>query len=187
MAVLHEATLRPSKLEILAEWVPQQPWYPADAADFEVLGRFRFDDPADEVGIETYLLGRPDGTLFHVPLTYRGAPVPGLTAALISTLEHSVLGDRWVYDATADPVYLAVLEEVIRTGGEQADQVVHRADGTTAEVPTSVRAYGRPAEGGGDRLDVVRAPHRSPAPTDAPVLLASWPGQDEPVVLARLG
>jgi hypothetical protein len=186
MAVLHEATLRPTKAEILAEWVPRQSWYPADAADFELLGRFRFDDPAGEVGIETFLLGSPDGTLFHVPMTYRGAPVPGLEAALIGTMEHSVLGDRWVYDATADPVYLAVLEEVIRTGAQQADQVVQMADGTTAEVPTTTRAYGRPSDGAGDRVEVVRTPDRSPAAAAASVLLATLPGQDAPIVLALL-
>jgi hypothetical protein len=186
MAVLHEATLRPTKAEILAEWAPRQPWYTADDADFEVLGRFRFDDPAGEVGIETFLLGRPDGTMFHVPMTYRGAPAPGLDTALVGTMEHSVLGDRWVYDAAADPVYLAVLEEVIRSGGEQAEQVVQKADGTIAEVPTSVRAYGRPAEGTGGRVDLVRTPDRSPAPAGAPVLLATLPGDDAPIVLARL-
>jgi hypothetical protein len=186
MAVLHEATLRPTKAEILAEWVPRQPWYTADDADFEVLGRFRFDDPAGEVGIETFVLGRPDGTTFHVPMTYRGAPVPGLDGALIGTMEHSVLGDRWVYDATADPVYLAVLEEVIRTGAEQAEQVVQKADGTTAEVPTSARAYGRPGTGAGHRVAVLRTPDRAPAGDGIPVLLATWPGQDDPLVLARL-
>lgn len=186
MAVLHEATLQPSKVELLADWIPRQPWYTAADAEFEVLGRFRFDDPAGAVGIETFLLGRPDGALYHVPLTYRGAPLAGLEAALVGTLEHSVLGRRWVYDATADPVYREVLAEVIRTGGEQAEQVVQRADGSTAPVPTSAHAYGRPAGATGDRLDVVRAPDRAPAPDAWSVLLATWPEQDAPITLARL-
>ena len=27
MAIIHKTTLTPSKLELLAEWLPAQPWY----------------------------------------------------------------------------------------------------------------------------------------------------------------
>ena len=35
-------------------------------------------------------------------MTYRGSAVA--EGALIATAEHSVLGTRWIYDATTDPV-----------------------------------------------------------------------------------
>jgi hypothetical protein len=70
-------------------------------------GGFRLDDPDGEVGIEfmvtTDLSGdRP--VTYHVPLGYRGAPLPGADGALIGTAVHGVLGNRWIYDGTRDPV-----------------------------------------------------------------------------------
>ncbi|MEI2826114.1 MAG: hypothetical protein V9F04_06650 [Dermatophilaceae bacterium] len=46
------------------------------------------------------------------PLTYRSAPLAGADRALVGTIEHSVLGTRWVYDAPHDPAYVA---ELLRT------------------------------------------------------------------------
>ncbi len=70
------------------------------------LGAYRFDDPAGEVGVETFLLQAGDVVL-QVPLTYRSGPLPGAEDALVGETEHSVLGRRWVHDGTADPVWLA--------------------------------------------------------------------------------
>lgn len=183
MAILHEATLRPTKLELLQEWVPQQDWYPDDEVDFEVVGRFRFDDPGDAVGIETYLLACGDD-LFQVPLTYRGAPLDDPEAVLVGTMEHSVLGQRWVYEGTSDPVYMAVVAEVIRTGGTHAAQVLQKADGTTTEVESTVRVQGHPG-GAGVTIEFAR----TPLPVDEPgpgTLAATWDGVERPVVLASL-
>lgn len=168
---------------MLEAWVPAQDWYPSDDADFEVLGRFRFDDPEGEVGIETYLLAR-DGEVFHVPLTYRGAPLDEPDGALITTMEHSVLGQRWVYDATTDPVYIAVVAEVIRTGGREAVQYVENADGTTTEVPATAQARGNPGAAG-VTLDIARRPPAVAEPGPG-TLSATWEGATEPVVLANL-
>lgn len=184
MAILHDATLRPTKLEVLEAWVPKQDWYPSGEADFEVAGRFRFDDPDGEVGIETYLLTRPDGEVFHVPLTYRGAPLDQPDAVLVATMEHSVLGDRWVYDATTDPVYLAVVAEVIRTGGGEAAQHLQHADGTTSEVPASAHARGNPGAAG-VTLDIARRPPAVDEPGPG-TLSATWDGAERSVVLANL-
>lgn len=52
--------------------------------------------------MESFLLGTADGRVLHVPLTYRGAPHPD--ADLITTMHHTVLGDRWVYDGCTDPI-----------------------------------------------------------------------------------
>lgn len=183
MALLHDATLRPSKLEALQEWVPAQDWYPGDEADFEVLGRFRFDDPQGEVGIETYLLGRGED-VFHVPLTYRGAPLDEPDAVLVTTMEHSVLGPRWVYDGTTDPVYLAVAAEVIRTGATEAAQVVQHADGSTTDVPSQARAQGHPG-GAGVTIEFARNPVAVEQPGPG-TLTATWDGDGREFVLASL-
>ncbi len=98
MAMLHQATLTPTKAELIAAWLPGQPWFAGDAGAVRLVGAYRFDDPAGEVGIESHLV-EVGGRTFHVPLTYRGAPLDGAEAFLVGTMEHSVLGRRWVYDA----------------------------------------------------------------------------------------
>ncbi|HWJ80590.1 MAG TPA: hypothetical protein VNS55_00015 [Nocardioides sp.] len=183
MAILHDATLKPTKLEVLEGWAPRQTWWPAGAPGFELIGRFRFDDPDGEVGIETFLLRAADGSVVQVPLTYRGAPLDG--GELVSTMEHSVLGDRWVYDALTDPVYRAVLADVVATGAHEATQWIHREDGPPAEVPSSVRAWGVPGpDGAVDVLRVVDVDAEAPA---SGALLAQWEGQPTPVLLAAVG
>ncbi|ROP63370.1 CG0192-related protein [Curtobacterium sp. ZW137] len=124
MALIHRAELRPSKAEALAAWLPSQPWSGvAPGATVDVVGRFRFDDPAGEVGVETMLVRVGDGAVLHAPLTYRDAPLAGATAFLVTEMDHSVLGRRWVYDAAGDPVYADVLRRTIATGGHEAELV----------------------------------------------------------------
>ncbi|MEV0414088.1 1,4-alpha-glucan branching protein [Streptomyces sp. NPDC050448] len=111
MAVVHRTTMTPGKLELLASWLPAQPWYQSpdagSAPQPAKAGGFRLDDPQGEVGIE--FMAVTDGAgdrpvTYHVPLTYRGAPLDGAEHALIGTSEHGVLGRRWIYDGTHDPV-----------------------------------------------------------------------------------
>src|SRR4051812_15274543 len=119
MALIHWAQLSPSKLELLQAWLPGQSWLgDVDPAGLAVLGAYRFDDPADEVGIETLLLGNDAGQVVQVPLTYRAAALAG--AESVGNLQHSVLGERWVYDGLTDPAYLQALVATVLTGGEQA-------------------------------------------------------------------
>src|SRR5690349_21374341 len=99
MALLHKATVTPTKLELLAGWLPGRRWHQSASGELERVAAFRFDDPAGAVGIETMLVRFGDGPVHHVPLTYRDAPLPGCDNWLIGTAEHSVLGKRWVYDA----------------------------------------------------------------------------------------
>ncbi|MER8093697.1 maltokinase N-terminal cap-like domain-containing protein [Streptomyces goshikiensis] len=114
MAIIHKTTMSPGKLDLLAAWLPDQSWYRPTGRPPELArsGGFRLDDPEGEVGIEFMVVtdtsdGEP--TAYHVPLTYRGAPLAGAEAALVGTTEHGVLGRRWVYDGPNDPVLTAQL------------------------------------------------------------------------------
>jgi len=123
MALLHRAELHPTKLELLAGWLPGHHWYQGQAAaDIVRVAAYRFDDPAGAVGIETMLVRAGEGAVHQVPLTYRGARLDGCDDWLIGTADHSVLGRRWVYDACGDPVYAAALASAILAGTGQAEQ-----------------------------------------------------------------
>src|SRR4051812_37051985 len=123
MAILYEADLHPSKLELLSRWLPTRPWYRGPASpDMRKVTSFRFDDPAGEVGLEALIVRAGDGPLMQAPLSYRGAPLERADEWLIGTMQHSVLGRRWVYDACGDPVYAEALAAAILTGAAQADE-----------------------------------------------------------------
>lgn len=119
MSVIHRTTLTPTKPELLAAWLPGRPWYPgtAGAPRPEKAGGFRLEDPDGQVGIEFMVITEPGSGVpgLLAPMTYRGAPLAGAEHALIGTLEHGVLGKRWVYDACHDP--LAVAETLALIGG----------------------------------------------------------------------
>lgn len=182
MAVIHQAQLHPSKRELLAAWLPQQTW----GAPLEALvGAYRLDDPDGAVGIEVHLARGTDGLIRQVPLTYRGAPF--VDAALIGTLEHSVLGTRWVYDGLTDPVALQALVAVIRVGGTEAQEWVAQESGPPVERPTTARVRGvPPADRAATELAIRRVLDGPGETAAAGVLLGTWADQDEPVQLARL-
>lgn len=123
MALHHDATITPTKPEMLAAWVPTQAWCPARAGAVEVIGAFRFDDPEGQVGIETHIV-RKNGTVMQVPFTYRSAPVESQVDALVGEMHHSALGNRWVYDGFADPRYLVTMAGTSMTGQGGSDPVV---------------------------------------------------------------
>jgi len=203
MALIHRATIRPTKLELLTDWVPTQPW---GEPGLELVGAYRFDDPDGEVGIETHIVATAAGHLLQVPLTYRGAPLAGADRFLVCTMEHSVLGPRWVYDATGDPVYVRVLASVLLAGVGQADEIVEGADAprepsvrVTAsgarshdippidQVDASTDDLSTVVESGDLRMVVVRrlAPDAT-ASDHGSVLTGTWPGLDAPVLLASV-
>ena len=202
MALLHRATIRPTKAELLSGWVPTQPWGEQEP---ELVGAYRFDDPAGEVGIETHVLSTADGHLLQVPLTYRGAPLDGADEFLICTMEHSVLGRRWIYDAAGDPVYARVLASVLLAGVDQAEELVEGADaprepsmrvtgsGSRSRDVPPVGGVQASSDGsttvlelsGGLRLVICRRLDGHATTTDREsTLTGTWPGLEAPVLLA---
>ncbi|BEP16368.1 hypothetical protein acdb102_46790 [Acidothermaceae bacterium B102] len=142
MAVIYKTTLSPTKLELLAAWLPGQPWYVGGGAPvLERAGGFRLDDPAGEVGIEFMVVADRESepvVFYQVPVTYRGAPLDGAEAALIGTSEHGVLGSRWVYDGERDPVLLAQLAALIEgTVEAQAQSNSHSIDPFVIVLPSA--------------------------------------------------
>jgi hypothetical protein len=149
MATIHRTTMVPGKLDLLSDWLPRQPWYRSTEPQLGRAGGFRLDDPAGEVGIEFIFVTDADGATYHVPLTYRGAPLPEAEPGLIGTSEHGVLGRRWIYDAAHDPVAIAQVLAFLR--GEAAAQHQNRSDTPDPSVgrrwepsggPESVRPVG---------------------------------------------
>src|SRR5262245_18407439 len=127
MALFHRATITPSKPELNTDWCPTQPWGPPSADGMEVIGSFRFDDPEVRVGMEPHLVsaaGADRAVLpFHLPC--RDDPPAGAEDALITEMQHSVLGTRWVYDGLRDPRLVLMLVSVAMTRqGEVLGMVV---------------------------------------------------------------
>lgn len=193
MALLHRATLTPGKMELIGTWLPRSEWWIAAegagplAEDPERIAAFRFDDPDGEVGVETLIVRAGAGTVVQIPLTYRARPLEGADTALVGTTEHSVLGTRWVYDAEADPVYRAELARVIAEGDREVEQY-YETDGVREPRPADAHVRGSGSGGvtASATLVVVRFPLADPPAAGDLVLRGTWPGQDEPVVLAHL-
>jgi Maltokinase N-terminal cap domain len=148
MATLYAAELRPTKIALLRRWVPDQSWArDVDTSTLESVGAYRFDDPDGEVGVETHLLRNKEGQIIQVPLTYRANPLDSADDSLITKMHHSVLGERWVYDASVDPVFARTLAATILCGGEQADLIYQEESGPQKREPTTwVRGSGSPTE-----------------------------------------
>jgi Maltokinase N-terminal cap domain len=203
MAVLHRATLVPSKADLVAAWLPRRRWAPV--SDISSGVSYRLDDPAGQVGMEGFLLTDAQGDTVHVPLSYRGQPLDGAEEHLLGTMQHSVWGTRWVYDACRDPVWAATLAATILTGASQADELVDVGDALERQDPlVTVLGSGRPGtpvprigavrvsetdsattiSSDGVELVVVRRVGTNPACRHT--LTASWGVSDRNVPLAGL-
>ncbi|MFD8572957.1 1,4-alpha-glucan branching protein [Streptomyces sp. NPDC059639] len=165
MSIIHRTTITPTKLELLTEWLPKQSWYRgAGTPELAKAGGFRLDDPAGEVGLEflaTTDTSGPEPVTYHVPMTYRGAPLPGADAALIGTVVHGVLGERWVYDGAQDPVLVAELTALMK------GEVPAHAQSVDGELDPTVHAA--PGDG---RPEIVRV--LEPGSTAPSGVSAEW-------------
>ncbi|MFF8444916.1 1,4-alpha-glucan branching protein [Streptomyces californicus] len=144
MATVHRTTMSPGKLELITDWLPQQKWYAGGPAtpDLTNAGGFRLDDPEGEVGIEFMVVvdgAAEEPVAYLVPLSYRGAALEGAPdEALLGTSEHGVLGTRWIYDGTHDPVVQAQLGALLR--GQAEPQ--HQRESDTPDPSVTVRGTG---------------------------------------------
>jgi hypothetical protein len=185
MAILHRATLVPTKAELLGAWLPDQEWFTGDAGPVTPLGSYRFDDPAGQVGVESHVV-EVGGRTWHVPLTYRGQPLDGAERWLVGTMSHSVLGPRWVYDGLGDPVYRTEVVRVIRDADTQVEMWVETPEGPQRREPTMhVRGSGGPVPDDPE-IVVVREPGAVDAPASGPTLTGTWPGRSTATVLVHL-
>lgn len=210
MALLHpDATISPTKLEVVRMWLRARSWVPGDPDEVEMIGGYRFDDPAGEVGIETLLVRWPAGAVVQVPLTYRPAPLAGAEDFCVCTMDHSVLGRRWVHHGVGDPVYAAALVTAMLTGAHEAPMQIE-VDGALRTREPVVRVHGTGSVAASaevllERVEVgsphsvlhtsageVTVPHRLhadiPLPPQDPTatLVGAWDGATEDVLLASL-
>ncbi len=209
MALVHPtAQISPTKLEIVRDWLAQTSWFDGDPAAVDGHRRFtyRFDDPAGEVGVESVLVNAGD-EVFQLPLTYRGEPLED--GELLTTMEHSALGPRWIYFGLSDPVLVTAFVTAITTSGSSVG-LTFEHEGRTQSTETRVRARGTGSDEAPGDLSVeavrkgngstavvteagvltvshVLAPSaRTPASAaEGSVLLGSWEGLSSDVELAR--
>lgn len=204
MAIFHMATNTPPKSEIIAAWLYEQPWGPATGAPIDLVASFHLDDPDGQVGMQVFIVNVA-GVLHQVPLTYRAAAVPELEPAFIATMEHSMLGTRYLYDGLADERFVLVLAGVAACGYGQALGFANY-DGRWHAVPDQVLIQGTGAIGGrvaidgfershGDGDTVVMANERleltffrslGERPLPAIGLTGTWAGQPTPLSLLEL-
>lgn len=175
MAIIYDATLTPTKGELLTAWLDRQPW--GGSGPVEQIGSYRFDDPDGEVGLEGFILRR-DGRILHVPVTCRGAPLPEAEESLVGTLDHSVLGERWVYDALGDPLGREMVLRALDGRQDQARLDMYTEDRQFIEtVENTVLVSAQPPSGElrDQELIAVHKPETE-APSAGRSIVASWPG-----------
>lgn len=181
MAIIYRTTLSPTKLELLADWLPLRPWYQGaeKTAPLAKAGGFRLDDPEGEVGMEFMVAtdgSGPEPVSYLVPLTYRGAPLEGAEAGLVGTLEHGVLGTRWVYDGAHDHVLVEQLLALLAGGAVAQAQ----SETDTPDPTVEVRSEGRGAPAG------LTGPGRVADDATGTKVTVGPAGQDAPVLTLTL-
>ena len=175
MAIIHQTTLVPAKLELLAGWLPAQPWYRPSGPELDLarIGGLRLDDPAGEVGIEFMAVTDGSGeqvTTYQVPLTYRASACAEAEAGLLGTAEHGVLGRRWIYDGVHDPVLAAQLVALIQGAAEaQAQRASNTPDPAVVSRPVTTA-----------RLTVTRSAVAADGPHGTDLLITTASADDTP-------
>ncbi|WP_347031668.1 maltokinase N-terminal cap-like domain-containing protein [Brevibacterium paucivorans] len=195
MAQIYNAELSPSKNQVIATVLG------TDEADIEKLTSYRFDDPAGQIGMEVHIVRTPDGSVLQVPLVYRPEPLEDAEEdELITTMEHSVLGTRYVYLGMSDPVFAEALDVTIseeRSGAEQflvdGDTQTPITEGLadvigTGEIELEEEEDDENLIGVLELFAELDLEGLSEEETNQPgQLIGTWEGQDTPVLLAHSG
>lgn len=195
MAQIYNAELSPSKNQVIATVLG------TDEADIEKLTSYRFDDPAGQIGMEVHIVRTPDGSVLQVPLVYRPEPLEDAEEdELITTMEHSVLGTRYVYLGMSDPVFAEALDVTIseeRGGAEQflvdGDTQTPITEGLatvtgTGEIELEEEEDDENLIGVLELFAELDLDGLSEEEANQPgQLIGTWEGQDTPVLLAHSG
>ena len=195
MAQIYDAELTPSKNQVIATVLG------TDEADIEKLTSYRFDDPAGQIGMEVHIVRTPDGSVLQVPLVYRPEPLEDAEEdELITTMEHSVLGTRYVYLGMSDPVFAEALDVTIseeRSGAEQflvdGDTQTPITEGLadvigTGEIELEEEEDDENLIGVLELFAELDLEGLSEEEANQPgQLIGTWEGQDTPVLLAHSG
>ncbi len=124
----------------------------------------------------------------------------------MTTMTHTTLGDRWIYDACHDPVYVTALVTTVLTGGREADLFVATDAGLVQEVNTThVHGCGSVPETDVPRVSTPAVTHgESTTRIDAGIVVTllrvpapswrrkrthadgNWPGQEAPLLLTTI-
>ncbi|WP_404289758.1 hypothetical protein [Glutamicibacter arilaitensis] len=109
MGIVYNTSMSPTKNELVSAWLIKQDFYSGQGVPkLEHIGGFRLEDPNGKVGVELRIYADHADTsevIYHVPLSYREAPLEGGEKYLVGISEHAILGPRYVYDASGDPVF----------------------------------------------------------------------------------
>lgn len=195
MAQIYDAELTPTKNQVLATVLG------TDEADIEKLASYRFDDPAGQIGMEVHIVRTPDNSVLQVPLVYRPEPLEDAEEdELITTMEHSVLGTRYVYLGMSDPVFAEALDVTIseeRSGAEQflvdGDTQTPITEGLadvigTGEIELEEEEDDENLIGVLELFAELDLEGLSEEEANQPgQLIGTWEGQDTPVLLAHSG
>ncbi|MBV1780261.1 hypothetical protein KRR55_14180 [Paeniglutamicibacter sp. ABSL32-1] len=162
MSEIFATTMVPTKKELIGAWLPLQPWFAGDREPvLETVGGFRLDDPAGEVGMEFIIVtdtASPEPVTYHVPLSYRGAPLPGGESFLLGTSEHGVLGKRWIYDGEGDLVWQAQVRALLAGDVEAQHQNISHTLEPLVGVHPAAPEPGAGARHGDREIAVIRRP-----------------------------
>jgi maltokinase len=182
-----------SELEqLLASWIPRQPWFPKLAADFgtdpditpmSVARAFTYkaEELGGFVGLVTVISVGDGSTLrrLNIPLTLRGAEDIHLRHALIGRVDDLALGHVYVYDGAADPVFVNLMADAITKrkvfdGGQLSTESLRHSQEKTdardrAPMPFPVTANGAAASANGSEPTPAEAVPPKPSKADLEV------------------
>ncbi|WP_434591833.1 maltokinase N-terminal cap-like domain-containing protein [Brevibacterium sp. 1718] len=182
-----------SELEqLLASWIPRQPWFPKLAADFgtdpditpmSVARAFTYtaEELGGFAGLVTVISVGDGSTLrrLNIPLTLRGAEDMHLRHALIGRVDDLALGTVYVYDGAADPVFVNLMADAITKrkvfdGGQLSTESLRHSQEKTeardrAPMPFPVTANGAAASANGSTNTAAEAVPPKPSIGDLTV------------------